>query len=100
MHIQACSQARVCVCIHKNMLYIGTYICIQRASERTCVHLVVSKTMPAARMLLFQQSHAHCQHASVPTVVLWLLPDSPPRKARLSVLLQDGGHEAEVDGAV
>lgn len=56
--------------------------------------------MLAASMLPPPQSHASCQHASVPTVVLWLLPDSPPRKARLPVLLQDGRHEAEVDGAV
>lgn len=56
--------------------------------------------MPTANCSCLLQSHASFQHASVPTVVLWLLPDSPPRKARLSVLLQDGRHEAEVDGAV
>lgn len=33
-------------------------------------------------------------------VVLWLLPNPPPRKAGLPVLLQDRGNEEEVDGAV
>lgn len=56
--------------------------------------------MPTANCSCLLPSHASFQHASVPTVVLWLLPDSPPRKARLSVLLQDGRHETEVDGAV
>lgn len=56
--------------------------------------------MPTANCSCLLQRHASSQHASVPTVVLWLLLDSPPRKAGLSVLLQDRRHEAEVDGAV
>lgn len=89
MYRHAARQEWVCLytraCYTQAWAHTYTY----STSKRTWVYLVVSP-----------QSHASRQHASVPTVVLWLLPDSPARKARLPVLLQDGRHEAEVDGAV
>lgn len=91
----------------KECLCIYTRVCCTRR-RHTHPHTVLVnlcapgsiQTMSPANCSCLLQSHASFQHASVPTVVLWLLPDSPPRKARLSVLLQDGRHEAEVDGAV
>ena len=37
---------------------------------------------------------------SLPTVVLWVLPDTPSGETGLPVLLQDRGHQEEVDGTV